>query len=75
MTKEELERGIEIKRNLEMLENLRHVMSIPHPHIYDGCIDVCLISVGSEAEKEIKDAVLEAIKRNKDFLEKELEEL
>lgn len=76
MNKETLERAIEIKRNLEKLENLRRLMLVPHPEVYgDGHQMVNLISVGEVAEKDIKESVIEAIRRNRELLEKELEAL
>lgn len=76
MTKETLERAIEIKRNLEKLENLRHLMLLPHPEVYsEGHQSVNLISVGEAAEKDIKESIIDAVRRNRLLLEKELEAL
>ncbi len=76
MNKKTLERAIEIKRNLEELEKLRQIMLVPHPEVYaEGYRGINLISVGEAAEKDIKKSVLEAIKRNRELLEKELEAL
>lgn len=75
MNKETLERAIEIKKNLEALDKLWHIMCIPHPQICDGTELICLIAVGEEAEKDIKETIQELIKRNKDLLENELEAL
>lgn len=76
MNKETLERAIEIKRNLKELENLRHIMLVPHPEVYAEVYrGINLISVGETAEKDIKKSVLEAIRRNRELLEKELEAL
>ena len=76
MNKETLERAIEIKHNLEELEKLRHIMLVPHPDVYaEGYRGINLISVGKAAEKDIKDSVLEAIRRNMELLEKEFEAL
>lgn len=75
MTKETLLRAIEIKRNLESLEKLRRIMLTPHPDIGGSEHVCCLIGVGEEAEKDIKESIDKAIKRNRDLLEKELEAL
>lgn len=75
MTKESLSRAIEIKHNLDSLEKLRRIMLTPHPEIWGSEHVCCLISVGEEAEKDIKDSIEKAIKRNKDLLENELEAL
>ena len=72
---ETLERALEIKRNLEQLEELRHIMLAPHPEVENGSSYISLISVGEAAEKDIKESVIEAIKRNRQLLEKELEAL
>lgn len=76
MTKEEIEQGQEILTNLKALQDLKHVLNIPHPVISDGYTDgVCLIALGDEAEKEIKEAIRKAIHVQVKRLEDELEML
>ena len=65
----------EIVKNLKALDDLWHIFCIPHPYIHDGNMEVCLISLGEEVEKNIKEIMKAAISENRRLLKQRLEEL
>ena len=75
MDRKKLEAGNEIVKNLKALDDLWHIFCIPHPYIHDGDMEVCLISLGEEVEKDIKETIKAAILKNEHLLEQRLEEL
>lgn len=80
MTLKELERGIEIKHELEMLSKAQSIMSLPYPVIADCngntvCRMVGFASFDKDTAEQLKNSINGVIKARIAELTKELEEL
>lgn len=75
MKKETLEKANELVNIWKTIEKIEDVLYIPHPYISDRDREVCFIGLGETIEKQLKDTIFEFLKKKKEEINKEFEQL
>lgn len=75
MTRKTLERANELANIKEAIEKIDTILCIPHPSIMDSCTAVCFINLGEKIEGQLKGVIRDFLKKKKEEINKEFDEL